>query len=85
MAWDQSLIEWSFGGPLSELYQMTHLPTKMATISQHGFNIRPYGQKYLKIFSFEIAWPVGTKLCWNGPLDDPFLNGVRFEQYRGFQ
>ena len=39
----------------------------------------------LKIQSrFEIAWPIGTRLCWNGhpSMDDPLLESrIRFEQY----
>ena len=42
--WDQTWVEWSLGGPLSELYPTTPPPTKMAAISWHSFNIEPYGK-----------------------------------------
>ena len=32
---------------------------------------------YILIFSSETAWPISTKLCWNGPLMVPFQNCIR--------
>ena len=50
--WDQTLVEKFLGGPL---WEWLSRESNTTDISQHSFNIEPYGKKCLKIFSSETA------------------------------
>ena len=41
--WNQTLVKWSLGGPLSELYPMTQPANQDGRHSRTLFNIGPYG------------------------------------------
>jgi hypothetical protein len=56
------MVEWSLGGPLSELCPTIPPPTKMAAITKN----RKFGKNHLKIIFSETAGPIGPKLWWNG-------------------
>ena len=71
---NQTLVEWSLGGPLPKLCPV--IPTS----NQNGgqAKIRKRGEEIKKkIFSSETTEPISTKLCWNDPWVVPFQNCVR--------
>ena len=55
--WDQTLVEWSLGCPLSEIMSDDSDPSSKMPHQLHSFNIGPYWKNVLKIFS-ETAWPI---------------------------
>jgi hypothetical protein len=71
---NQTLVEWSFGGPPWKLCPV--IPTS----NQDGHqakNKNKKGWNLKKIFSSETTEPISTKLCWNDPWLVPFQICVR--------
>ena len=70
---NQTLVEWSLGGPLPNLCPVIPTPTKKSVklkIEKGWWNLK-------KIFSSETTEPISTKLCWNDPWVVPFQNWIR--------
>ena len=44
LKWNQTLVEWSLGDPLSELFPMTLPANQNGGLSRTKFNIGPYGK-----------------------------------------
>ena len=68
---NQTLVEWSLGGPLPNLCPVIPTPTKKSVklkIEKGWWNLK-------KIFSSETTEPISTKLCWNDQVV-PFQNSV---------
>jgi hypothetical protein len=71
---NQTLVEWSLGGPLQKCVRWSRLPTKMFV----KLKIEKKGWWNLKeIFSSETTEPISTKLCWNDPWVVPFQRCVQ--------
>ena len=68
---NQTLVEWSLGGPLPNCVRWSRFPTKMAA----KLKIEKRGDEIFK--KSETTEPISTNLCWNDPWVAPFQNCVR--------
>ena len=82
--WNKTLMKWSFGGPLSELC-ILDLWFKLAAISGHSFTWDPMGKTMKNLLIWNcVAWPIGTKIGWNGLLVDSIQNYIRWTKWNCF-
>ena len=78
---NQILMEYFFGGPLSELYLMTPLAKEDHWNSRHSFNKGPYGKNFKNLFVWNClanrdqtlmewsldGWPYQNNIQWSHP------------------
>ena len=65
-------MEWSLGGPLSELYPQTPPANQDCRISPLSLNIGPYGKNVLKSSSLKLLSKLGPNCDGMVPRWSPF-------------